>query len=55
MKQKTGLFLYLFCSAILITAALYAGRNAYEHCNQCHFYSHDTTVASNIYTDHYKN
>src|SRR4051812_37473508 len=45
MKQKIQLIAFLLFCGAFITTALYAGRNSFEHCDKCHFYSDKNNLA----------
>jgi len=56
MKNRISLGGFLLACTLLITAAMYAGRHSYEHCDKCRFYSIRAKKDSQPYllTDLYK-
>lgn len=56
MKNRISLGAFIFGCAVLITAALYAGRHSFDHCDKCRFYSIKAQKDSQPYilTDLYK-
>lgn len=54
MKQHFKLIIYLACCGILVSASLYAGRNAYKYCDKCQLVFQKNGASSNILTGLYK-
>jgi hypothetical protein len=45
MKQKIKLITFITFCSIFIVSVLYAGSDAYNNCDKCHYYSNGQRIA----------